>query len=231
VTSEKQNIGALFDRIATSYDFLNHILSLNIDKIWRRRAVKSLKPVDSLLDVAIGTADLSIEIIKQGKAERIKGLDLSEQMMKIGEEKVRKRVLSSKIFFDKGSALDMPYKAESFDAVTCAFGVRNFSDIDKGLSEFNRVLKKGGEVVILEFSYPSNKFIAAIYDLYFSNILPFVGKLFSKDKKAYSYLNSSVKNFIWGSEMVKKITGHGFSEVTCTTLSFGIASIYKAIKE
>lgn len=230
VTSERQNIGALFDRIAKSYDALNHILSLNIDKLWRKRAIKGIKPATTMLDVAIGTADLTIEALKQKKASKITGLDLSEQMMCIGAEKVEKKGFGTSVSFDKGSALEMPYNDNSFDILTCAFGVRNFSDLDKGLSEFFRVLKSGGQLCILEFSYPSNKLIAWMYDLYFSNILPMIGKIFSKDKTAYTYLNKSVKNFIWGKEMIQRIENQGFTNASFKTQTFGIASIYRATK-
>ena len=231
VTTERQNIGALFDRIASSYDSLNHILSLNIDKRWRRTAIKGLKPATHLLDVAIGTADLTIEALRQHKAEQITGIDLSEEMMKIGERKVADNGFAGKVTFDIGSALEMPYSSGSFDTLTCAFGVRNFSDLEKGLSEFHRVLKKGGEICILEFSYPENRLIACGYDIYFSHILPFIGRIFSKDKSAYTYLNKSVKSFIWGDEMVKRLNMAGFTDVTFTPLTLGIATIYRAVND
>lgn len=230
ISKEKQNIGVLFDRIAGSYDSLNHILSMNIDKRWRRKAIEGLAPVDHLLDVAIGTADLTLEALRQGKAQKVTGLDLSDEMMKIGEQKVIGHGYAGKVTFDHGSALEMPYPDGTFGALTCAFGVRNFSDLEKGLSEFHRVLKQGGELCILEFSYPDNKVIAWEYDIYFSHILPRIGKLLSKDKSAYTYLNKSVKDFIWGEKMVEKISAAGFTDVTCTPLTFGIASIYRAVK-
>lgn len=229
VTTERQNIGALFDRIASSYDSLNHILSLNIDKRWRRRAIKELKPAARLLDVAIGTADLTLEALQQKKAEQVTGIDLSEEMMKIGEKKVAEKGFDGKVTFDTGSALEMPYPSGSFDTLTCAFGVRNFSDLEKGLSEFHRVLKKGGELCILEFSYPDNRLIAWGYDIYFSHILPLIGRMFSKDKTAYTYLNKSVKSFIWGKDMVEKINDAGFTHATFTPLTLGIATIYRAV--
>ena len=226
--NEKNNIGALFDRIAHSYDKLNHLLSLNIDKRWRRKAVKQLVPCQNLLDVAIGTADLAIEIVKQGKAQHVMGIDLSKEMMKIGAEKVEKAHLQERISFTEGSALELPYPDGHFDAVTCAYGVRNFSNLDQGLREMRRVLKSGGQLMILEFSYPKNKIIAWFYDIYFSKILPKIGKWMSKDKTAYQYLNSSVKNFIWGEEMAERLRKAGVSGVHYRTLSMGITTVYEA---
>lgn len=228
---EKKNIGGLFDRIAGHYDYLNHLLSLNIDKSWRRKTVAMLKPCHLLLDVAIGTADLSLEIMKQKKADAIQGIDLSQEMMRIGAEKVEKAGLQGKITFDLGSALEMPYAGNTYDALTCAYGVRNFSDLDKGLQEFHRVLKEGGQLAILEFSYPTNPIIRFGYDLFFSNILPLIGRMVSNDKTAYSYLNKSVKEFIWGEEMVQRIQAAGFKDVKYRTLTFGITTIYTAKKE
>lgn len=227
---DKKNIGHVFDGIAGTYDLLNHLLSLNIDKSWRRKTVATLSPCKKLLDVAIGTADLSLEIMRQKKAETIQGLDVSQEMMKIGEEKVRKAGLSDKVAFQLGSALEMPYSDEEYDAVTCAYGVRNFPDADKGLLEFYRVMKQGGELAILEFSYPTNPIIRWGYDLFFSHILPFVGRIISKDKGAYTYLNESVKDFFWGKEMVKHIEAAGFKNVKYKSLTFGITMIYTATK-
>lgn len=227
---DKKNIGHLFDGIAGTYDMLNHLLSLNIDKSWRKKTVKMLTPCENLLDVAIGTADLSLEIMKQKKAARIQGLDVSQEMMRIGEEKVRKAGLEGKVKFQLGSALEMPYEDSSYDAVTCAYGVRNFPDADKGLEEFYRVMKTGGQLAILEFSYPTNKVIRCGYDLFFSHVLPIIGRIISKDKGAYAYLNESVKNFMWGEEMCDHIKAVGFKDVKFRTLTFGITTIYTAIK-
>lgn len=225
---EKKNIGGLFDRIAATYDTLNHLLSLNIDRSWRRKTAAMLTPCEKLLDVAIGTGDLALEIMRQNKAEDIQGIDLSQEMMRIGAQKVEKAGLTGKIRFDLGSALEMPYKNGEYDALTCAYGVRNFSDLDKGLKEFHRVLKPGGQLAILEFSYPTNPIIRWGYDLFFCNILPFIGRIISNDKTAYSYLNRSVKEFIWGEEMVRHIEAVGFKDVKYKTLTFGITTIYTA---
>ncbi len=228
--NEKQHIGQLFDRIAGTYDSLNHVLSLNIDRRWRRKAVRTLSANAKLLDVAIGTADLTIEILRQQKASHITGIDLSSKMMAIGEQKVAKLGYSNLVTFDYGSAQQMPYADASFDAVTCAYGVRNFANMDEGLREMHRVLRPGGELMILEFSYPTNPLIRRGYNLYFSHILPFIGNLFSRDKGAYTYLNRSVKDFPYGEAFAEHLRAAGFSGITVTPLTFGITTIYHAKK-
>lgn len=230
IGEEKQHIGQLFDRIAGTYDGLNHLLSLNIDRRWRRKAIQPIQPCGLLLDVAIGTADLTIELLRQNKAAHVTGIDLSRQMMAIGQKKVAQYGYSDKVRFDYGSAQQMPYADESFDTVTCAYGVRNFANMDEGLSEMYRVLRSGGELMILEFSYPTNPLIRWGYDLYFTHILPFVGNLFSRDKSAYSYLNRSVKNFPYGEAFCEHLRAAGFTQIKATTLTFGISTVYKAEK-
>ena len=227
---KKKDVGALFDGIAGTYDRFNHLLSLNIDKSWRHKAVRSLDRAERLLDLATGTADLAIETIRQDKAASIVGMDISTQMMAIGRAKVEKAGYSDRITLVEGSALDIPCPDASFDAVTSAYGVRNFSDLDKGLSEMCRVLKSGGQLRILEFSYPGNKFIRAVYDFFFTNIMPVVGKLVSKDAGAYKYFRESVKGFIWGQEMAGRIAAAGFSDVSFKTMTFGISTLYIAKK-
>lgn len=227
---EKKNVGKLFDSIAGTYDRFNHLLSLNTDKRWRRRAVKHLVHVGSLLDVATGTADLAMEIVHQCKAEAVTGMDISTGMMEIGKAKVARAGLMDKISFLEGSALDMPFDDGAFAAVTCAYGVRNFSNLDRGLQEMNRVLCDGGQLMILEFSYPSNAFVCALYDFFFTNIMPLVGKMLSKNAGAYTYFRDSVKGFIWGQEMVDRIASAGFRNVTFKTMTFGITTVYYAEK-
>ena len=227
--NEKQNIGSLFDRIAKTYDGLNHGLSLNIDRLWRRRTVAAMPPARHVLDVAIGTADLAIEILRAGKAEQITGLDLSVEMMAIGEAKTERLHLTD-VRFVYGNAQQMPFENEVFDGVTCAFGCRNFSDLDAGLAEMYRVLKHGGQVTILEFSYPANRLVRALYDIYFTRVLPFIGRVVSRDKTAYTYLNRSVKSFCWGEAFVQHLHDAGFRNEHFTPLTFGIATVYTAQK-
>ena len=235
MSNDKQHIGALFDRIAPTYDGLNHGLSLNIDRRWRRKTVALMPPVEHVLDVAIGTADLTVEILRQGKAQRVTGIDLSEQMMAIGKKKIesQKPTANSQqptVDFVFANAQQMPFEDQTFDAVTCAFGCRNFQNLDEGLSEMYRVLKPGGQVTVLEFSYPSNPFVRAVYDLYFTHILPAIGRVVSRDKTAYTYLNRSVKSFCWGEAFVQHLRQAGFRNEHFQPLTFGIATVYTAKK-
>ncbi len=227
---EKHNIADLFNRIASTYDQLNHLLSLNIDKRWRKRAVQSLNPVEEALDVAVGTADLALELVLQQKARHVIGIDLSEEMIRIGQQKVANKGLESSITLEQGSALQLPYPDHYFSLVTCAYGVRNFSNLEQGLLEILRVLQPGGQVAILEFSYPDNRMISRLYDAYFTRILPIIGRWVSRDKKAYYYLNRSVKEFIWGEAMVEKLESLGYNQVQGQTFTFGITTLYTATK-
>ena len=233
--SQQSSIGALFDRIAATYDGLNHGLSLNIDRRWRRQTVALMPPVEHVLDVAIGTADLTIEMLRQDKAQRVTGIDLSEQMMAIGKRKVKKYCpitnhQSPITSFLLANAQQMPFADHSFDGVTCAFGCRNFQNLDEGLSEMYRVLRPGGQVTILEFSYPSNPFVRAVYDLYFTHLLPTIGRIVSRDKTAYTYLNRSVKSFCWGEAFVQHLRQAGFRDTHFRPLTFGITTVYTATK-
>lgn len=227
---EKKQIGQLFDRIADTYDRFNHLLSLNIDRRWRRKAVRLLRPADKALDVAIGTADLALEMLRQGKCSDVTGLDLSAEMMRIGQSKSERKGMQDKIKFQLGSALEMPYAEAEFDTVTCAYGVRNFADLDNGLAEMHRVLRPGGQLLILEFSYPSQPLVRKLYDLFFTHLMPLVGRVVSKDPTAYIYFRDSVKGFIWGDEMLDHIRRAGFADTQFRTLTFGITTIYTANK-
>lgn len=232
-TGKKEQVALMFNNIARRYDFLNHFLSLGIDKIWRKKAVNTLsnlKQKSVLLDIACGTGDLSIEALKLNP-EHIIGIDISDEMLKIGTKKVEKIGASQIISLRNGDAENMVFKDNSFDAITVAFGVRNFEDLSGGLSEIWRVLKPGGHVVVLEFSKPHLFPVKQIYQLYFNVILPVIGKIFSKDQTAYSYLPQSVNRFPEREHFTKKMEDAGFSPCIYRTLTFGIATIYYARKK
>lgn len=226
----KQNIGTLFNRIAGTYDRLNHLLSLNTDRRWRRRAVRKLSPCQNALDVATGTADLAIEMVRQNKVQQVIGIDLADEMLRLGWEKVEKRQLGDRIRLESGNVLELSYPDGHFDAVTCAYGIRNFSDLNLGLQEMQRVLREEGQLLILEFSYPDNKIIRFFYDFYFSKIMPAIGRKVSKDPSAYSYLNRSVKEFVWGEAMAQRLRAASFRNVTFHPMTFGITTLYSAQK-
>ncbi len=225
--TKKQQVTRMFDNIAGTYDFLNHLLSLGIDIYWRKKAIGILKSQHLLkvLDIAAGTGDFAIEASKLNP-ERIIGVDISEKMLAKAKEKIKKLHLENKIKFQLVDCENLPFKNNSFDAITVGFGVRNFVNLEKGLSEMYRVLEKDGIVVILEFSKPKTFLIKNIFNLYFKNILPFVGGLVSKDKEAYAYLPQSVQNFPEGEDFLKILEGIGFSDTKQIKLTFGIASIY-----
>lgn len=228
--NEKANIGKLFDRIAGTYDRFNHVTSLGIDIYWRRVAIRGLRPVNRMLDVAIGTADVAIMALRKGKTQHVTGIDLSTEMMAIGQQKAARAGVGEKIEFVAGSAQEMPFADQSFEALTCAYGVRNFSDLDAGLREMYRVLEPGGQLAILEFSYPSNPVIRWAYDLYFSHLMPIIGRVISKDASAYTYFLHSVKSFIWGEEMLSHLRKAGFANAQYRTMTFGITTLYTACK-
>lgn len=220
----------MFDNIAPKYDLLNHLLSMKIDVLWRNTLVKWMNKDQpkAVLDVATGTGDLAIAVQK-GTNAQVTGLDLSQQMLNVGIEKVKKLNLDSKISMMKGDAENLPFEDNKFDAVSVAFGVRNFENLTKGLSELRRVVKQGSSVYILEFSKVEG-FMAPLYMFYFKNILPFIGKMVSKDNRAYTYLPDSVNAFPYGEKMKKILLDTGFSKVEYKKLSLGIATIYKATK-
>lgn len=230
--SKKEQVAAMFDNIAHRYDFLNRFLSLNIDRIWRRKAINLLKnsQAKNILDIATGTGDFAIETVKIIKPENVIGIDISEKMLAVGRKKILKKKLENIIRLEKGDSENIKFPSNNFDIVTAAFGVRNFENLEKGLSEMYRVLKNNGEILILEFSKPQNFPIKNIYNFYFKNILPFFGKLFSKDKSAYKYLPDSVDNFPYGKKFKNILENIGFKNCRLKTLSFGIATIYHCKK-
>ena len=225
-------IAAMFDRISPKYDALNHLLSLNIDKVWRRKAAKAVAKSQpkAILDLATGTADLAIAVAKWDPQSHIIGMDISEKMLDIGKEKVKQRNLENQIELRLGDAAALPFEDGSFDAVTVAFGVRNFENLDEGLSEIHRVLKPDGNVFILEFSMPERFPVKQAYRLYFNNILPKIGKWVSKDANAYTYLPESVERFPKPEAFQKLLLEKGFGNNKKRSLSFGIATLYQAEK-
>ena len=225
--SKKEEVAEMFNNISPRYDFLNRFLSMGIDKRWRKETVKAVSKTNPqrILDVATGTGDLAIALSKSGAIEII-GCDISEGMLAIGKEKVIKRGLGSLIHLQFGDSENLPFEDNSFDAVTVAFGVRNFEVPHVGLKEINRVLKKGGRIHVLEFSKPKKFPIKQLYNFYFKFILPFWGRIISKDKSAYTYLPNSVKVFPHGEAFLQMLAECGFHTNSAKKLSFGIASLY-----
>ena len=225
-------IAAMFDRISPKYDALNHLLSLNIDKMWRRKAAKAVSRScpKTILDLATGTADLAIALAKHNPQAHIIGMDISEKMLEIGKEKVAKKNLENQIELQVGDAASLPFEDARFDAVTVAFGVRNFEDLDKGLSEISRVLKPGGQAVILEFSMPERFPVKQLYRFYFKRLLPFIGRIISKDKGAYTYLPNSVEKFPEPEAFSRSLASFGLGKCQTKQLTMGIATLYIAEK-
>ena len=221
----------MFNNIAHKYDFLNHFLSIGIDILWRKKAIKILKKhkPKMILDIATGTGDFAIEATKLNP-KKIIGLDISTGMLEVGKLKIKKKGLDSIIELHEGDSESISYKSNIFDAVIVAFGVRNFENLELGLSEMLRVIKPGGRTVILEFSKPTKFPIKQVYNFYFLKILPLWGRIFSKDNSAYTYLPESVKAFPYGNKFEQILLEVGFKNVSSKTLSFGIASIYVGVK-
>ena len=225
----KEKIEGMFDNIAKDYDSLNHIMSLSIDKIWRRKALKKIKDAGEaprVLDVACGTGDFSIAIAKAVKKGEVIGVDISKEMLEVMRQKVLKNKLESIISQEVGDGEALRFPDGSFDRVVNAFGIRNFEDRDKGLREALRVLKYGGRLVILELSRPQNKIIRWFYDLYFLHILPIIGGKVSGDKAAYAYLPASVKAFPGKKEFTDELRRAGFVNITHRAFTFGICRMY-----
>jgi demethylmenaquinone methyltransferase / 2-methoxy-6-polyprenyl-1,4-benzoquinol methylase len=228
---KKEQVAQMFDNIANRYDLLNSILSLGIHKGWRKKCVNLLREKKPLhiLDVATGTGDFAIECSKLDP-EKIIGIDISEGMLAKGREKVSRLKLQSLITLEYGNAETVNFANDQFDAIVVGFGVRNFQDLEKGLSNLYRMLKPGGQLVILEFSYPKNFLVKSAYNFYFSYITPVVGKIFSKDTRAYSYLTESVKAFPNNERFTTILDKLKFKNTSFTVLSMGIAAIYRGRK-
>lgn len=227
-TGKKEQVAQMFNNIAHRYDFLNHFLSIGIDKIWRKKAIACLKHEQPklILDIATGTGDLAITANKILNPDKIIGIDISEGMLSFGREKLKKMNLENKIELLSGDSENIPFTDNYFDAATVAFGVRNFENLDKGLSEIYRVLKPSGSLIVLEFSKPTIFPVKQLYNFYFKNILPAIGRMVSKDNRAYSYLPESVQAFPDGNDFLYHLHKAGFSKTYFKTLMFGIASIY-----
>lgn len=229
--SKKEQVAQMFDNIAFRYDFLNSLLSLGIHKGWRKQCVKLLQSSNPkiILDVATGTADFAIECMSL-KPEKIIGIDISEGMMKFGREKLKKEGLDSVITLEYGDAETVTFPDNTFDAIVVGFGVRNFENLEKGLANLNRILKPNGKLVILEFSNPRNKLVKWGYNFYFNKVTPFIGRLFSKDVRAYTYLPESVKAFPDNEAFVAILNKLQFKQCSYKSFSFGISAMYAATK-
>ncbi|MBY0481814.1 MAG: bifunctional demethylmenaquinone methyltransferase/2-methoxy-6-polyprenyl-1,4-benzoquinol methylase UbiE [Chitinophagaceae bacterium] len=225
---KKEQVAQMFNNIAFRYDFLNRFLSVGIDKGWRKKAINQLKTLQPklVLDVATGTGDVAIMTYRQLHPERIIGIDISEGMLEFGRKKIADQNLSAAIELQKGDSETIHFATDYFDAVTVAFGVRNFQNLEKGLSEMHRVLKTGGKLVVLEFSKPSFGPVNAFYQFYMNVIGPRISKLFGSNKQAYQYLNKSVQAFPEGQTFLNLMNEAGFTQTYLKKLSLGICTIY-----
>ena len=229
---KKNQIARMFDNIAPRYDFLNHFLSLGIDKIWRKRALRELSAVQpkNVLDVATGTADVAIATVKSLDPDRVVGIDISNEMLDVGRKKINNLQLQDTITLRLGDAENLPFEDNTFDAITVAFGVRNFENLEKGLEEMYRVLKKDGKLIVLEFSKPKIFPFKQLFNFYFKNVLPIIGKMTSKDPKAYQYLYESVQAFPEGEAFEQILLKTGYQSCKNIALTLGICSIYTGLK-
>lgn len=231
--TKKEQVEEMFDNIAPTYDRLNHIMSLNIDRIWRRRVMRIIRRAkpQRIMDVATGTGDLAIAMARKVNEAHILGVDLSEEMLSEARRKIKRLELEKRITLEKGDAESLTMMAsESVDAATVAFGVRNFENIERGLSEIYRTLRPGGKLVVLEFSMPKNRLVRWVYRQYAHRLLPRIGGMISKDKQAYTYLPDSVEEFPAPERFAEILKGVGFKSVKLSSQSFGIAYIYDATK-
>ena len=232
-TDEKGKVvEEMFDNIASTYDTLNHRLSWNIDKSWRKKAIRRLAPFSpkTILDIATGTGDFAIMSAKMLLPKTLIGADISDKMMEIGRQKVKEEGLDSIISFQKEDCLNLTFPSNTFDAVTAAFGIRNFQDLEKGLGEMYRVLKKGGHLCIIELTTPISFPMKQLFKIYSKAVLPFYGRLISKDSSAYDYLNKTIAAFPQGETMMNILQSAGFTKTSFTRLTFGICTMYIAEK-
>ena len=227
-----EQVERMFDSIAPTYDKLNHQLSWNIDKGWRRKAIRAIAPFSprKVLDVATGTGDFAILAAQMLRPDCLVGCDISEGMMDVGKEKVVRLQLDNIISFAKEDCMRLSFEDNTFDAVTAAFGIRNFPDLDKGLSEMCRVLKKGGHLCIVELTEPKHFPMKQLFRIYSHTVLPIVGRMISKDTSAYGYLTATIEAFPQGERMMDILAKAGFSDATFRRLTFGICTLYIATK-
>ena len=225
---KREQIAEMFDNISPKYDFLNRLLSGGIDIWWRKKAISMLRSAKPklILDIATGTGDLAIEAVKQLSPDKVIGVDISEGMLEFGREKMKKLGMENVIELQSGDSEKLLFDNNTFDAVIVSFGVRNFENLEKGLTDMCRVTKKGGTCLIVEFSNPKAPVIKQLYWFYNATILPLIGKLVSKDKAAYSYLPESVKAFPEGNDFLKVFEKAGFSQTKAIPLTFGISTVY-----
>jgi len=226
---KKAQVAQMFDNISHSYDFLNHFFSLGIDVLWRKKAIRILKKENpnTLLDIATGTGDFALEAVRMNSgAKKIIGVDISEGMLEVGRKKVAEKGLNDVVELRYGDSEDLPFTEGAFDAFTVAFGVRNFQNLEKGLSEMRRVLKPNALGIILEFSQPTKFPIKQLFRFYFRFIMPLIGRIVSKDHRAYTYLPESVKAFPSGDDFLNVMKKVGYKDCHRISLSGGIASIY-----
>jgi len=230
--TKKEQVADMFNNISKTYDFLNHFLSLGIDTIWRKKAINELKNdrPELILDVATGTGDFAFEALRKLKPKKIIGVDISRGMLNVAEQKIAQRKMGDRFEVKLGDSEMLPFAADQFDAVTVAYGVRNFENLEFGLADMQRVLKPGGKAVVLEFSKPKVFPVKQLYNFYFNYITPGIGKLFSKDARAYSYLPESVAAFPDGEAFTRLMQKVGFKNTKCRPLAFGICSIYTGVK-
>ncbi|WP_448635744.1 bifunctional demethylmenaquinone methyltransferase/2-methoxy-6-polyprenyl-1,4-benzoquinol methylase UbiE [Pedobacter panaciterrae] len=230
--TKKEQVASMFNNISGTYDFLNHFMSLGIDIIWRKKAIRELKSIKPriMLDVATGTGDFAFEAIKILAPEKIIGVDISEGMLDVARKKIQDRNLQHVFSVQTGDSEGLHFGDDHFDAITVAFGVRNYENLEKGLADMYRVLKPGGKIVILEFSKPRKFPIKQGYNFYFKHVTPMLGKLFSKDNRAYCYLPESVAAFPDGEEFTRLMNKVGFTNTGDRRLTFGISAIYTGTK-
>lgn len=222
----------MFDNIAPTYDKLNHRLSWNIDRLWRRKAIKQLASGNPkiMLDIATGTGDFAIQAAQMLHPDSLIGADISEKMMQVGQKKVEKAGLGNVISFQREDCTNLSFADNTFDAVTAAFGIRNFSDLDKGLSEMCRILKPGGQLSIVELTSPQRFPMKQLFKVYSHSFLPLYGKLISKDQSAYNYLTATIEAFPQGERMMEILRKAGFKKTSFKRLTFGICTMYHAEK-